>query len=235
MKVLAIDTSNNPLGIALLDNEKVIGEYITNLKKNHSIRVMPAIEQLMRDCEIETSELGKIVVAKGPGSYTGVRIGVTIAKTMAWSLGIPLVGISSLALMAGVGRNFDGYVSPLFDARRGQIYTGLYYYEGNQLKTEINDCNILAVEWAESLKKLDKPILFVGNDFVLHKETIANILGDQAIFASITENNPRPSELGLLGFNLPGEDIHTFVPNYIRLVEAEAKWLDSQKSDGKSL
>ncbi|MGE8207105.1 tRNA (adenosine(37)-N6)-threonylcarbamoyltransferase complex dimerization subunit type 1 TsaB [Heyndrickxia sp. NPDC080065] len=235
MKVLAIDTSNYALGIALLDRDKVIGEYITNLKKNHSIRVMPAIQQLMNDCEITPSDLEKIVVAKGPGSYTGVRIGVTIAKTMAWSLGIPLVGISSLALMAGVGRHFQGSVSPLFDARRGQIYTGLYHYNGSTLETEISDCNILTVEWAEKLKRLEKSILFVGNDVELHKDTLVNTLGDRAIFASLTEHNPRPSELGLLGMDLPGEDIHSFVPNYIRLVEAEAKWLESQKSEGKEL
>ena len=129
MNVLAIDTSNYSLGIALVNQEQVIGEYITNMKKNHSIRVMPAIEKLMQDCEMKPTDVEKIVVAKGPGSYTGVRIGVTIAKTLAWTLNIPLVGISSLeALAAGAGRYFDGCISPLFDARRGQIYTGLYQY-----------------------------------------------------------------------------------------------------------
>ncbi|GIN42339.1 tRNA (adenosine(37)-N6)-threonylcarbamoyltransferase complex dimerization subunit type 1 TsaB [Heyndrickxia oleronia] len=233
MKVLAIDTSNNPLGIALLDENKVIGEYITNLKKNHSIRVMPAIQQLMTDCEIEPSQLDKIVVAKGPGSYTGVRIGVTIAKTLAWSLNIPLVGVSSLKLLAASVRYFPGVVSPLFDARRGQIYTGLYRYNGSTLETEIDDCNVLTVDWVDRLVKLDSPILFIGNDVSLHKEILSDKLGDKAVFAEFTENNPRPSELGLLGMNIAGEEIHTFVPNYIRLVEAEAKWLDSQKSDGK--
>lgn len=235
MKVLAIDTSNYTLGIALLNDDKVIGEYITNLKKNHSIRVMPAIQMLMDDCDMAPEELDKIVVAKGPGSYTGVRIGVTIAKTMAWSLEIPLVGISSLALMAGVGRYFNGYISPLFDARRGQIYTGLYRYKGTSLVTEKSDCNILTVDWAASLKTMDQSILFVGNDIELHKEALSHVLGEKAVYASLTENNPRPSELGYLGFHLPGEDIHSFVPNYIRLVEAEAKWLETQKSDGQKL
>lgn len=156
MKVLAIDTSNQVLGIALLEEGKVIGEYITNLKKNHSIRVMPAIQHLLQDCDTLPKELEKIVVAKGPGSYTGVRIGVTIAKSLAWSLKIPLVGVSSLALMTGVGRYFDGYLSPLFDARRGQLYTGLYRYHENKLETVKNDCNILAVNWAEELKRLNK-------------------------------------------------------------------------------
>jgi tRNA threonylcarbamoyladenosine biosynthesis protein TsaB len=231
MKILAIDTSNYVLGVALLDEGKVIGEYITNLKKNHSIRVMPTIQQLLHDCDIVPSELEKIVVAKGPGSYTGLRIGITIAKTMAWTLKIPLVGVSSLALMAGNGRYFDGYISPLFDARRGQIYTGLYRYQEKKLETIMNDCNVLGANWAESLRSKNEKVLFVGNDTILHKSVLKEILGDLAVFAEMTENNPRPSELGLIGMNLPGEDIHTFVPNYIRLVEAEAKWLEAQKKE----
>src|SRR3954451_3344025 len=105
---------------------------------------MPAIETLLKDCETTPSELDKIVVAKGPGSYTGVRIGVTIAKTLAWTLKIPLSGVSSLEVLAANGRYFDGLISPLFDARRGQLYTGLYEMEKDSLKTVIEDCNILS-------------------------------------------------------------------------------------------
>jgi tRNA threonylcarbamoyladenosine biosynthesis protein TsaB len=226
MTVLAIDTSNQALGVALYDEDKVIGEYITNLKKNHSIRIMPAIQMLMKDCERVPKDLTKIVVAKGPGSYTGVRIGVTIAKTMAWSLHLPLVGVSSLEILAaGTGRYFNGVVAPIFDARRGQVYSGLYSYQNGQLETFQSDALVMIAEWAEELKSMDKQILFIGSDLVIHRPTIEGILGSQAVFAEVTENNPRPSELALLGKNKPGEDIHTFVPNYIRLAEAEAKWL----------
>ncbi|MCM3694375.1 tRNA (adenosine(37)-N6)-threonylcarbamoyltransferase complex dimerization subunit type 1 TsaB [Neobacillus niacini] len=228
MTILAIDTSNYPLGVALIEDNQVLGEYITNLKKNHSVRIMPAIQTLMKDCERVPAQLAKIVVAKGPGSYTGVRIGVTIAKTMAWSLKIPLVGISSLEIIAaGAGRYFDGYISPLFDARRGQIYTGLYEYQCGELTTVKNDRLVLSADWAESLKELEKPILFAGNDLALHQAVIKDALSSQAVFAAITEHNPRPSELALLGKNKQGEDIHSFVPNYIRLAEAEAKWLEA--------
>jgi tRNA threonylcarbamoyladenosine biosynthesis protein TsaB len=228
MTILAIDTSNYPLGVALIEDNQVLGEYITNLKKNHSVRIMPAIQTLMKDCERAPAQLTKIVVAKGPGSYTGVRIGVTIAKTMAWSLKIPLVGISSLEIIAaGAGRYFDGYISPLFDARRGQIYTGLYEYKSGELTTVKNDRLVLSADWTESLKELEKPILFAGNDLALHQAVINDTLSSQAVFAAITEHNPRPSELALLGENKPGEDIHPFVPNYIRLAEAEAKWLET--------
>jgi tRNA threonylcarbamoyladenosine biosynthesis protein TsaB len=228
MTILAIDTSNYPLGVALIEDNQVLGEYITNLKKNHSVRIMPAIQTLMKDCERVPAQLTKIVVAKGPGSYTGVRIGVTIAKTMAWSLKIPLVGVSSIEIIAaGSGRYFDGYISPLIDARRGQVYTGLYEYQSGELTTVKEDRLVLSADWATALKEAKKPILFVGNDLPLHQTVIEETLSTKAVFAAITEHNPRPSELALLGKDKQGEDIHSFVPNYIRLAEAEAKWLEA--------
>ncbi len=230
MKVLSIDTSNYTLGVALLDGDQVKGEYITNLKKNHSIRVMPAIEALMHDCDIKPADLSKIVVAKGPGSYTGVRIGVTIAKTLAWTLNIPLVGISSLEVSAAsAGRYFEGAVSPLFDARRGQIYTGLYQFIEGKIHTLQKDQLLLSTEWAAKLKEQERKILFIGNDLPLHQPILEDLLGDQVVFAEITEQNPRPSELALLGRDKEGEDIHSFVPNYIRLAEAETNWLNANK------
>jgi tRNA threonylcarbamoyladenosine biosynthesis protein TsaB len=236
MRVLAIDTSNYTLGVGIIEEDRVIGEYITNVKKNHSVRVMPAIDALMKDCGMMPADLDKIVVAKGPGSYTGVRIGVTIAKTLAWSLNIPLVGISSLEIIAAAsGRYFDGFVSPLFDARRGQIYTGLYHYEAGNLKTVQADQLVMGDKWAMELKEVSSPTLFVGNDLSIHRTTLENILGNRAVFANMTEHNPRPSELALLGRNKPGEEIHSFVPNYIRLAEAEAKWLEANNSNGKGI
>ncbi|MCM3603357.1 tRNA (adenosine(37)-N6)-threonylcarbamoyltransferase complex dimerization subunit type 1 TsaB [Robertmurraya korlensis] len=232
MKVLAIDTSNYPLGIALIDDQQVIGEYITNVKKNHSVRVMPAIENLCRECDIKPADLEKIVVAEGPGSYTGVRIGVTIAKTLAWTLQIPLVGVSSIeVLAASAARYFSGYVAPLFDARRGQVYTGLYRSQNGSLETVKKDQLVLATDWTEHLKELSEPVLFVGNDLPIHREVLANMMGDQARFAHYTEHNPRPGELAHLGLHREPVDIHTFVPNYIRLAEAEAKWLEGKKEN----
>lgn len=232
MKVLSIDTSNYALGVALVDGEQVKGEYITNIKKNHSIRVMPAIETLMNDCDINPKDLEKIVVAKGPGSYTGVRIGVTIAKTLAWTLQIPIVGVSSLeASAASAGRYFDGVISPLFDARRGQIYTGLYQYRSGGITTLKEDQLVLSENWAAELAKQDQKVLFIGNDLPLHRPILKEKLGNQAIFAEITEHNPRPAELALLGMNREPEDVHTFVPNYIRLAEAESNWLKANKEN----
>ncbi|MGA9226601.1 MAG: tRNA (adenosine(37)-N6)-threonylcarbamoyltransferase complex dimerization subunit type 1 TsaB [Mesobacillus sp.] len=232
MKVLSIDTSNYVLGIGLLDGETVMGEYISNIKKNHSVRVMPAIQTLMNECSIKPGDLSKIVVAEGPGSYTGVRIGVTIAKTLAWTLNIPMSGVSSLEVAAAsAGRYFDGYVSPFFDARRGQIYTGLYKYNDQVIQTAKEDQLVMSADWVRTLNEMDSRILFTSNDLHLHENVIKAELGDKAVFAAITELNPRPAELALLGRDKESVDLHSFVPNYIRMAEAEANWLKSQENN----
>lgn len=232
MKVLSIDTSNYVLGIGLLDGETVMGEYISNIKKNHSVRVMPAIQTLMDECSIKPGDLSKIVVAEGPGSYTGVRIGVTIAKTLAWTLNIPMSGVSSLEVAAAsAGRYFDGYVSPFFDARRGQIYTGLYKYNDQVIQTAKEDQLVMSADWVRTLNEMDSRILFTSNDLHLHENVIKAELGDKAVFAAITELNPRPAELAVLGKDKESVDLHSFVPNYIRMAEAEANWLKSQENN----
>ncbi|MEK4182289.1 MULTISPECIES: tRNA (adenosine(37)-N6)-threonylcarbamoyltransferase complex dimerization subunit type 1 TsaB [Bacillus] len=229
MTILAIDTSNHTLGIALVKDSTVIGESITYLKKNHSVRAMPTVEALMKECGVAPSELSKIVVAKGPGSYTGVRIGVTIAKTLAWTLSIPISAVSSLETLAANGQYFDGWISPLFDARRGQVYTGLYTFKEGKIKEIKPDQNILLTDWLHELKQTGKPVLFLGQDVHLHEESIGSILGETAVIAEGAFHNPRPSMLAFLGAYRPAEDVHQLVPNYIRLAEAEVKWLEGQK------
>ena len=133
---------------------------------------MPAVEKLLKECGVKPKELTKNRCSCWPGSYTGVRIGVTAAKTLAWSLQIPIVGVSSLEVVAANGANFNGLICPLFDGRRGQIYTGLYTYEGEQLTSIEEDRIILIVDWLQMLKDKGQPVLFIGNDVKLHKETI---------------------------------------------------------------
>lgn len=228
-KVLAIDTSTYVLGVAVVEDGKVIGEVVTNLNKNHSVRAMPAVDQLLKDCEIKISDISRIVVGQGPGSFTGVRIGVTIAKTLAWSLKIPLVGVSSLELLAANGRYFDGVICPIMDARRGQVYTGLYTWNQSSVETVVEDVNISLVDWLSMVKEKNENVLFIGNDVHLHKETIIEYLGEKAYFAQVSENSPRPSELALIGMKKEAENVHSVVPNYTRLAEAEAKWLESKE------
>lgn len=234
MKVLAIDTANLVMGVAIIDGEKVVGEITTNLQKNHSLRLMPAIDLLMKEVGIKPNELERIVVASGPGSYTGVRIGVTTAKTLAWTLNIPLVGVSSLEVLAQNGRYFDGYVAPLFDARRGQVYTGLYETKEQNVSPVQADQLVLLEDWLHVLKQLEKPVLFLGNDLVLHRNVICERLGKQSVLPPFVTDNPRAAELAFLGLQKEATtDVHSFVPQYLQLAEAEAKWLKAQESKGE--
>ncbi|WP_100489453.1 tRNA (adenosine(37)-N6)-threonylcarbamoyltransferase complex dimerization subunit type 1 TsaB [Sporolactobacillus pectinivorans] len=228
MNVLAIDSSNLVMGVAVASDGRMLGELMTNNKKNHSERLMPAIAQLLEDAGIKPEEIDRIAVAQGPGSYTGLRIGVTVAKMMAWTLKKELVGVSSLEIVAQNGIHFDGLVVPFFDARRGQVFTGVYKSEKNQVISVARDKLLLMENWIEELKQTNKPVLFLSNDIEKWAERLKSI--PNAVFGTPAQNIPRPSELARLGVEkLPAADIHHFLPTYLRLAEAEAKWQAKQE------
>lgn len=229
MNILAINTSNQAMGIAVLQEELVIGEIVTNIAKNHSVRLLPAIDELMKEVSITPDELDKIVVAKGPGSYTGVRIGLSTAKSLAWSLNIPVIGVSSLEVLVYQARFFHGRICPFFDARRGLVYTGLYAWKESQLHLVREEVNISMEAWLVMLAKDGQEVLFLSPDILVHKEKIISHLGELAIFPEMPYHQAKPSYLALAGMHRPADDTHLLTPNYLRLAEAEAKWLDSQK------
>lgn len=229
MKTLAIDTANQALGVALLQDRQIVGEYVTNLKKNHSVRLMPAIHQLMENTDISQDELDKIVVSKGPGSYTGVRIGLSTAKTLAWALDIPIIGVSSLEVLAYQGRFFDGLICPFFDARRNNVFTGVYQWEKGEMDLTRDEQNTSMEDWLYELKEYNKPTLFLSPDIASFKEQIERIMGDLSVIPEEPYHLANPSHLALAGYHKDVDDTHTLTPNYLRLAEAEAKWLKSKK------
>lgn len=228
MNILSIDTSTSVLGIALMSEEKVYAETITNLSKNHSIKLMPIVDQLFTEVNWNPKDIDLIAVAKGPGSYTGVRIGVTTAKTYAWARNIPLLGVSTLAAIAYSHSNFDGMVSPIIDARRGQVYTGLYKNVNGKFINIHKDCIILLTEWIKILKDKNENIIFVGDDTIVHYDFLKQFK-DFIQFSPIVFNIPRPSIIGILALEMYKsgykEDIYSFNPAYLQLAEAEAKLL----------
>ncbi|GED71403.1 tRNA (adenosine(37)-N6)-threonylcarbamoyltransferase complex dimerization subunit type 1 TsaB [Brevibacillus reuszeri] len=236
MRVLAIDTSNLVLSVAIVEEERVLAEMTTNQQKNHSIRLMDCVNELLDTTGTLPEQLSGLGVANGPGSYTGVRIGVASAKTMAWSLDIPVIGISSLQAVAMNALGFPGMIVPLFDARRGQVYTGCYRTEGMEsVRACENEKIILLQEWLPQLRDQaqGEAILFLGEDVRIHKEAIVQALGEQARFASPASNHPRAAHIGYLAMKkLQNEsNVHELVPEYLQLAEAEAKWL-AQKQEG---
>ena len=231
---LGIETANAPLSVALVKDGKVVAEVVQNIKLTHSVGAMPAVEELFAKANIQPNEIDAIAVSEGPGSYTGVRIGVSIAKTLAWTLQKPLVGISSLKVLAANARLFNGIICPIFDARRQNVYAAAY--EGVTLNPIIEDTHDSIEGLLTQLKALQMPVLFVGADVDVFKEKIATELGDLALLAPMANHLPRASELIALAMQEQLPDVaatHHFVPQYKRIAEAEANWIKEQKEQGK--
>lgn len=236
MTTLAIDTSNELLGVALVKDGELIAETMTNIKEGQTARLMPAIVSLMEQARIEPSELSKVVVARGPGSYTGVRVGITTAKTMAWGLDIPIYPVSSLRALAYNGAFFDGYIMPFFNARRQAVYTGLYRFEAGQLKEIIEEQYVSLTDWIHKLQEevadfSKQKIVCLSPHIDVFKDALRDELGEGVIIPEDASHFLRPVHLIESSEASSTEDVHLVKPNYLRITEAEANLLKRQKSE----
>ncbi len=232
MKMLAMDTTTLVMGVAVLEEGKVLGEVTTNLSKKHSVRLMPTVDALLKDLDLPIEKIDVLAVTDGPGSYTGIRIGVTTAKTIAWARKIPLYTESSLTVLAMNGLHFSGLVVPLFDARRQRVYTGVYRPDHQHL-TEILPQRVMPIDdLLGHLAEHTEPVLFLGDDVKNFQEKIICQLGTRAIMGGPAENIPRPSQLAWLAWRKMEQGIpsasETMTPNYLQLTQAEANLLQKQ-------
>ncbi|KAF1296782.1 tRNA N6-adenosine(37)-N6-threonylcarbamoyltransferase complex dimerization subunit TsaB [Enterococcus sp. JM4C] len=228
MIILAIDTSNQTLALGLLEDGRVLGQIQTTVKKNHSVTLMPALDSLVQSVGKKPSDIDRIVVAQGPGSYTGLRIGVTTAKTLAYTLKKELVGLSSLATIAANCLNQPGRIVPLFDARRRNVYAGIYQWEEDQLVCVQQDSHLSITHLLEELAKSAEPIYFVGTDVANFSEEILATLPQAEINTHASWDVPNGITLAVLGEKAePTANIQDFLPAYLKRVEAEEKWLET--------
>lgn len=232
MTILGIDTSNQSMALCLYENNKIIASYTSTTQKNHSVTLMPAIDFLLASNGLKPKNLTKVVIAEGPGSYTGLRIGVTTAKTLAWTLGIELASISSLAMLAATKDNFEGLIVPLFNARRNNVYTGAYEWLDGKLITVIADQHIELEEWLTQLLTHKKPIYLVGSELDVFSETLEKFKETEITFSqSIINNDIKATSFYLLEEQTRIVDnIDNFVPKYLKKVEAEEKWLEEHRT-----
>ena len=223
MKIAAFDTSSKALTLAILEDETLLAQMTLNIKKNHSITLMPAIDFLMNSLDMKPTDLDRIAVAQGPGSYTGLRIAVATAKTLAHTLKIELVGVSSLQAL--VPEQAEGLVIPVMDARRNNVYAG-FYQSGQAVRPE---AHLPLAEVLEIAVAANQPVTFVG-------ETIAFVEQIEAALpqAAIQPTLPDAAAVGRLGLDLPAQSIHDFVPNYLKRVEAEENWLKTHQESSDS-
>ena len=222
MKVLAFDTSSKALSLAILEDKQLLAETTINIKKNHSITLMPAIDFLMASLDWTPKDLDRIVVAEGPGSYTGLRIAVATAKTLAHTLNIELVGMSSL--LALVPRQQEGLLVPLMDARRNNVYAGFY----ENAKPVMPEAHLSFAEVLEKVTDAEQ-VTFVGEVGPFVEQ-----IQEQLPQASYQETLPNAANLALWAWDKKADSLHDFVPNYLKRVEAEENWLKNHTESGES-
>ncbi|NGP46548.1 tRNA (adenosine(37)-N6)-threonylcarbamoyltransferase complex dimerization subunit type 1 TsaB [Bacillaceae bacterium SIJ1] len=222
MKVLAIDSASATMSVGLAEDGVFVAEMTSTGLRNHAIRLMPAIEHILSSVGWHPQQIDRVAVAKGPGSYTGIRMGVTIAKTFAWSVGAELVGVSSLQALALNVKHRNTFICPVFDARRDHIYTGLYKHGQPVIKDRYTPVQ----SWLMALKNEvdDEPILFIGESAPAFQESIAKTLSTDVLFSSQNENIPHAGTLAMEAIHEVPSEIHTFTPEYLKLAEAEEKW-----------
>lgn len=224
MKIIAFDTSNQPLSVAIFEDGELVDQRNTNQAKNHSTQLLPFMDELLKSAGWQPQDLNQVIVSQGPGSYTGLRIAVTTAKTLAFTLGLSLVGVSSLALLAANVTDTEAVIVPIMDARNDNMYVGTYQRLDGQLEAVGNDHHSNLQHLIDELKGLERPIIFVG-EYQRFAPELAAALPN----AGFSEKNlPDASQLLALAAQVKPltelSDIHQFVPKYLRLSQAEVDW-----------
>ena len=221
MKVLAIETSSLVVSVAVVEPKILIAEYVLNQERNHSEKMVPAIEMVMNDSREDIKNIDVFAVAHGPGSFTGLRIGVAAIKALAQAFNRPVVGVSTLDGLAFNLAFAKGLICPIMDARRQQVYTSVYKWSEKGL-TRLEEYMALPVrDLISLLDKWDEPVNFCGDGTLVYRDIIEKEMGNRAICPADTCPAARlfhcmagPRK----GFGGPGPEIlgaETFLPSQI--------------------
>ncbi|MBC5624326.1 tRNA (adenosine(37)-N6)-threonylcarbamoyltransferase complex dimerization subunit type 1 TsaB [Clostridium sp. NSJ-49] len=198
MIVLSMDSSSLVTTVALLRDEHVLGEFTINFKREHSVILMEKVEELLKDCEVDINDVDGFVVSKGPGSFTGLRIGMATVKGLSMGSNKPYVSISSLDALAYSLINFDGLICPMMDALRDSVFTCIYKNVDGKL-TKVIDYSALSLEeLATEINSKGEKVIFTGDGVYKHKDYLKENIPN-AIFAPNHLNIIKASSLGELG------------------------------------
>lgn len=228
MYILGIDTATRVAGAAVMGADRLISEHFIHNLKTHSQKIIPMIQQVMDEAGIKPGDLHGIAVTGGPGSFTGLRIGMSVAKTMGQVLNVPVIGISTLKVLAWNMFRVKGYICPILDARKNEVYTSVYQSVSDGLKELINPSAISIHNLLTELSGYNETVTFIGDGVPVYSETIKKSLGERAAFGTRVNSFPRASavaELGLLQLQEGRVSDPTFLqPIYLRKSEAELTW-----------
>lgn len=232
MKIIAIDSSGLVASVALVEDDILIGEYNVQYKKTHSQTLLPMLDELKKMVELDLDTVDAIALAKGPGSFTGLRIGSATAKGLGLALNVPLVEVPTLDGLACNLYGTDKLVCPIMDARRNQVYTGIYEYrkeEGNPLRYRLHEvlsqCAISIEEIAEKLNETEREVIFLGDGVPVYSQKLAELMRVPYGFAPAHMNRQRAAAFGILALQYirEGKAITAgeHAPEYLRLSQAE--------------
>ena len=229
MLILAFETSAKAASVALLDEHKLLGESYQNTGLTHSQTLMVVAQDLLKQCGKTVSDITAVAVAEGPGSFTGVRIGVAAAKGMSWGGELPCYGVSTLEAMSQSLGAWQGYVCPCMDARRSQVYNALFYVNQGKLERITQDRAIALAELAEELKALEGPVFLVGDGAKLCHQTLKETV-PSLVLPPEHRQHQRAVGVAMLAAEkiAAGEQGggNALTPNYLRLSQAERERLE---------
>ena len=234
MLILAFETSAKAASTALLEDGRLLGESYQNTGLTHSQTLMVMAENLLSQCGKTASDVTAAAVAAGPGSFTGVRIGVAAAKGFAWGREIPCYGVSTLEAMALSLGAYQGYICPCMDARRSQVYNALFYVNHGMLERMSEDRAISLAELGTELKSLKEPIFLVGDGSNLCYNTLLESVPN-LVLPPEHRMHQRAVGVALAARKMaeagdPG-DANALSPNYLRLSQAERERAERMKSE----
>jgi len=228
MRVLGIDTSTSCGSIGLIEGERILCEYSLEGKASHSERVLKTIDRVLEDSGVFIGDIDGFTISVGPGSFTGLRIGVSAVKGLAFATGKPVAGVSTLDALAQNVRYSPYLICPLLDARKNEVYTALYRNDGKDGLTKL--APEMVIKPADLLERINEKALFLGNGVCPYGDLIRRKLKGMAHIAPAPFNFVHGSVVAQLGRqNLEkGKylDLEGFTPQYLRKSDAELKWND---------
>ena len=224
MKIFAVDTSSNVASAALCDGEKLICECVLNNKLTHSQTLMPIIKEVFERSELSPSDIDLFAVSDGPGSFTGLRIGVTTVKGLAHAADKPVVGVNTLEAMCYNIPFCEQIISPIMDARRGEVYNAFYRFINGNL-TEIKAPRALPLnECMKELKAMSEKAVFIGDAVSVYKDEISEFMGELALFAPQNVREQRASSVAEAAKGKQTQKYFELAPKYLRKSQAEREY-----------
>jgi len=224
MIILGIETATMTGGLALMNDGKLISEYTLNMKTTHSSRLMPALDWMLKDAMLDKKQINGIAISIGPGSFTGLRIGLATAKGLVMALEIPMVGVPTLDALAHNVPYPAHQVCAILDARKKEVYSAFYRHENN-IFVRKSDYQVISPN--ELIKHIQEKTIFIGDAIDIYGDLLQEKLGELALFVPSAQRLPRASVIANIGLAKlkAGEylDLASSEPIYIRPSDAEIK------------